>query len=140
MSASPIRPSVPPTAATSPRKVLVVLKEYTGPADPGDPTQPSTFKIARETLVTAQRLLLDTRLNMFHQSIGSLTLLDDYRRWRDRVFLDELAKAETHGAASDDPVVTTSPSAKTKDADGRRSYTTAESDARRRVLRCVPTS
>jgi hypothetical protein len=30
-------------------KVLVVLKEYTGPADPGDPTQPSTFKIARET-------------------------------------------------------------------------------------------
>jgi hypothetical protein len=35
-------------------KVLVVLKEYTGPADPGDPTQPSTFKIARETLVTAQ--------------------------------------------------------------------------------------
>ena len=54
-------------------KVLVVLKEYTGPADPGDPTQPSTFKIARETLVTAQRLLLDTgNLNMFHQSIGSL--------------------------------------------------------------------
>jgi hypothetical protein len=82
-------------------KVLVVLKEYTGPADPGDPTQPSTFKIARETLVTAQRLLLDTgNLNMFHQSIGSLTLLDDYRRWRDRVFIDELAKAEANGAAS----------------------------------------
>ena len=79
-------------------KVLVVLKEYTGPADPGDPTQPSTFKIARETLVTAQRLLLDTgNLNMFHQSIGSLTLLDDYRRWRDRVFIDELAKAEAQG-------------------------------------------
>ena len=52
-------------------KVLVVLKEYTGPADPGDATQSSTFKIARETLVTAQRLLLDTgNLNMFHQSIG----------------------------------------------------------------------
>jgi hypothetical protein len=82
-------------------KVLVVLKEYTGPADPGEPTQPSTFKIARETLVTAQRLLLDTgNLNMFHQSIGSLTLLDDYRRWRDRVFLDELAKAEANGVAS----------------------------------------
>ena len=74
-------------------KVLVVLKEYTGPADPGDQTQASTFKIARETLVTAQRLLLDTgNLNMFHQSIGSLTLLDDYRRWRDRVFIDELSK------------------------------------------------
>jgi len=57
-------------------KVLVTLKEYTGPADPSDPTQPSTFKIARETLITAQRLLLDTgNLTTFHQSIGSLTLL-----------------------------------------------------------------
>jgi hypothetical protein len=74
-------------------KVLVVLKEYTGPADPGDPTQPSTFKIARETLITAQRMLLDTgNLNMFHQSIGSLTLLDDYRRWRDRVSLTNFLK------------------------------------------------
>ena len=53
-------------------KVLVTLKEYTGPADPGDPTSPSTFKIARETLITAQRLLLDTgNLTTFHQSIGS---------------------------------------------------------------------
>ena len=89
-------------------KVLVVLKEYTGPADPSDPTQPSTFKIARETLITAQRLLLDTgNLNMFHQSIGSLTLLDDYRRWRDRVFIDELAKAEAQGQSLLPKVVTT---------------------------------
>ena len=57
--------------------------EYTGPADSRDSAQPSTFKVARETLITAQRLLLDTgNLNVFHQSIGSLTLLDDYRRWR----------------------------------------------------------
>jgi hypothetical protein len=28
-------------------KVLVTLREYTGPADPSDPTQPSTFKIAK---------------------------------------------------------------------------------------------
>ena len=64
-------------------KVLVTLKEYTGPADSRDSAQPSTFKVARETLITAQRLLLDTgNLNVFHQSIGSLTLLDDYRRWR----------------------------------------------------------
>ena len=81
-------------------KVLVSLKEYTGPADPTDTAAPSTFKIARETLLTAQRLLLDTgNLNVFHQSIGSLTLLDDYRRWRDRVFADELFKAEANGAA-----------------------------------------
>jgi len=82
-------------------KVLVNLKEYTGPADPAAPTSPSTFKVARETLLTAQRLLLDTgNLNVFHQSIGSLTLLDDYRRWRDRVFADELFKAEANGLAS----------------------------------------
>jgi len=57
-------------------KVLVTLREYTGPADSRDATQPSTFKVARETLITAQRLLLDTgNLNVFHQSIGSLTLL-----------------------------------------------------------------
>ena len=83
-------------------KVLVSLREYTGPADPNNTSAPSTFKIARETLMTAQRLLLDTgNLNMFHQSIGSLTLLDDYRRWRDRVFLDELAKCETRGQAGE---------------------------------------
>ncbi|WP_338442350.1 hypothetical protein VZG28_05095 [Synechococcus elongatus IITB4] len=83
-------------------KVLVTLREYTGPADPNDPTQPSTFKVSMETLMTAQRLLLDTgNLNVFHQSIGSLTLLDDYRRWRDRVFTGELLKAEAAGKSSD---------------------------------------
>jgi len=81
-------------------KVHVTLKEYTGPADPLNPASPSTFKVARETLVTAQRMLLDTgSLPVFHQSIGSLTLLDDYRRWRDRVFADELFKAEANGKA-----------------------------------------
>ena len=108
-------------------KVLVVLKEYTGPADPGDPTQPSTFKIARETLITAQRLLLDTgNLNMFHQSIGSLTLLDDYRRWRDRVFIDELAKAEANGVAGTTQGGYYFAGGKTKDSQGRVSYTSTE--------------
>jgi len=108
-------------------KVLVVLKEYTGPADPGDPTQPSTFKIARETLITAQRMLLDTgNLNMFHQSIGSLTLLDDYRRWRDRVFIDELSKAEANGQASTTQGGYYFAGNKAKDSSGRVSYSTTE--------------
>lgn len=108
-------------------KVLVVLKEYTGPADPGDPTQPSTFKIARETLVTAQRMLLDTgNLNMFHQSIGSLTLLDDYRRWRDRVFIDELAKAEANGPASGTQGGYFFPGGKTKNSSGQILYSLTE--------------
>jgi len=108
-------------------KVLVVLKEYTGPADPGDPTQPSTFKIARETLVTAQRLLLDTgNLNMFHQSIGSLTLLDDYRRWRDRVFIDELAKADANGQASSTQGGYYFPGNKAKNSSSQVTYSSAE--------------
>ena len=58
--------------------------------------------MAKETLITAQRLLLDTKnLAVFHQSIGSLTLLDDYRRWRDRVFINELLKCEALGESSD---------------------------------------
>lgn len=83
-------------------KVLVTLVEYTGPADPVDPSAPSTFKVARETLLTGQRVLLDYgSLEMFHQSIGSMTMLDDFRRWKDRVFSDELFKAESLGVASD---------------------------------------
>jgi len=82
-------------------RVFAPLRDSTGPADSRDTTQPSTFKVARETLITAQRLLLDTgNLNVFHQSIGSLTLLDDYRRWRDRVFANELLKAEAAGQSS----------------------------------------
>ena len=89
--------------------------------------RPSTFKIARETLVTAQRLLLDSgNLNMFHQSIGSLTLLDDYRRWRDRVFIDELSKAEANGAASTSQGGYYFAGGKTKDSSGRVSYSATE--------------
>lgn len=81
-------------------KVLVTLREYTGPASQEDPTKPASFVIARETLVTAQRLLYDrTQIGQFHASIGSLTMLDDYRRWRDRTFVGELMKAEAKGRA-----------------------------------------
>jgi len=96
-------------------KVLVTLKEYTGPADPIDPAAPSTFKVSRETLLTGQRLLLDYgNINMFHQSIGSMTMLDDYRRWKDRVFSDELFKAESNGASNDTRGGYYYPGAKTK--------------------------
>ena len=99
-------------------KVLVTLREYTGPADSRDTTQPSTFQVARETLITAQRLLLDTgNLNVFHQSIGSLTLLDDYRRWRDRVFANELLKAEACGMATQEQGGYYLPGGKEKGAD-----------------------
>ena len=84
------------------QKVNVTLREYTGPADPSDADSASTFKISKENIMTAQRLLIDTgNLGVFHQSIGSLTLLDDYRRWRDRVFILEIYKAYSRGKAYD---------------------------------------
>ena len=113
-------------------KVLVSLREYTGPADPNNTNLPSTFKIARETLMTAQRLLLDTgNLNMFHQSIGSLTLLDDYRRWRDRVFLDELFKSESRGQSGDTQGGYYYPNDHTKTGVTVSTYTAAEYAAER---------
>ena len=82
-------------------KVLVTLNEYTGPADPTDPDAPSSFRVSVENLMTAQRLLLDqSNLGVFHNSIGSLTLLQDYRQWRDRVFLLELYKSYSRGQSS----------------------------------------
>lgn len=63
---------------------------------------------------------------MFHQSIGSLTLLDDYRRWRDRVFIDELAKAEANGAASSSQGGYYFAGGKIKDSQGRIDYTATE--------------
>lgn len=85
------------------QKVNVTLREYTGPADPSDPETPASFKVSKENIMTAQRLLVDTgSLGVFHQSIGSLTLLDDYRRWRDRVHINELYKAYAQGPASNE--------------------------------------
>jgi hypothetical protein len=85
------------------QKVNVSLREYTGPADPLDPDAPSTFKVSKENIMTAQRLLIDTgSLGVFHNSIGSLTLLDDYRRWRDRVHINELYKAYANGKSDGD--------------------------------------
>lgn len=74
-------------------KVLVTLDEYTGPADPSDPSQPSTFQIPMQSLIKAQRSLYQIGVQGFHESIGSLNLLDDYRRWRDRVWINEALKS-----------------------------------------------
>lgn len=82
------------------QKVNVLLEEFTGPADPNNPNEPASFKVSRQNLMTAQRMMLDTNnLTVFHNSIGSMSLLDDYRRWRDRVFINELYKAYSRGKA-----------------------------------------
>jgi hypothetical protein len=70
--------------------VNLVLQEYTGPSTSSG--QASTFKIALQDALYAQRRLFDTgNMQAFHDSIGSTRLLDDYKRWRDRVIINELA-------------------------------------------------
>lgn len=74
-------------------KVQVTLDEFTGPADPTDPTLPSTFQIPMQSVIKAQRQIYSIGVPGFHESIGSLNLLDDYRRWRDRVWINEALKS-----------------------------------------------
>ena len=65
-------------------KVTLVLKEYTGPADESDPNTPSTFQIPLRTIIVAQRNLWQYGQRAFHESIGSLNLLRDFRKWHIR--------------------------------------------------------
>lgn len=74
-------------------KVILSLKEYTGPADPSDPNAPSTFQIPLRTILTAQRQLWEYGQRAFHDSIGSSNLLQDFRRWEDRLYCNELLKS-----------------------------------------------
>lgn len=81
--------------------VYIHLKEYTGPAASDNVSAPASFQIPLQKILFGQRVLWgqtalapgQDRIQQFHDSIGSITLLDDYRRWRDRVFINELLKS-----------------------------------------------
>lgn len=73
-------------------KVILTLKEYTGPGDENDPNSPSTFQIPLRKILTAQRALWEYGQRAFHDSIGSSNLLQDFRRWEDRLYCNELLK------------------------------------------------
>lgn len=73
-------------------KVIMTLREYTGPSDSSNPNAPSTFQIPLQTIMTAQRKLWEFGQQAFHDSIGSSNLLDDFRRWEDRVYIGEMLK------------------------------------------------
>jgi hypothetical protein len=78
------------------------LDEFTGPAsgNPLDPTEPGNLKIPVHSIITAQRMLYDLgNPAAFHQSIGSLTLIRDYRKFQDRVYINRLLEASTLGVA-----------------------------------------
>lgn len=83
-------------------KVMVTINEVTGPSkgDPNDPNAPGNLTLDYETIQLAQRMLYDPAAfdnpnlsYQFHQSIGSLTLLDDYQRWKDRVYINSLLQS-----------------------------------------------
>lgn len=83
-------------------KVMVTIDEYTGPSkgDPNDPTAPGNLVLSEENIKLAQRFLYDPTAfdnpalaYQFHQSIGSLTLLDDYQRWQDRAYINLLLQS-----------------------------------------------
>lgn len=83
-------------------KVLITIDEYTGPSkgDPNNPNSPGNLRLSYEKIKLAQRFLYDSQqfdnpalVHQFHQSIGSLTLFDDYSRWMDRVYANTLLQS-----------------------------------------------
>jgi hypothetical protein len=74
------------------KKINLVLEEYTGPSAADDPDAPANLTISQQQLMKARRMLYDRNIPGFHESIGSLTLLDDFRRWEDRVYINQLLK------------------------------------------------
>ncbi|UBF29848.1 hypothetical protein K9N68_37190 (plasmid) [Kovacikia minuta CCNUW1] len=83
-------------------KIIVTLDEFTGPSAGSDnPNDPGNLKIPIHNLITAQRLLYDmNNAQAFHQSIGSLTLVRDFRKWQDRVYINRLLTVTALGSAS----------------------------------------
>jgi hypothetical protein len=86
-------------------KVLIRIAEYTGPGggDPTNPDKPGHLALSRKRIETAMRNLWGTgqfsdpfdlyMQPVFHESIGAVTLLDDYRRWQDRVYQSLLMRS-----------------------------------------------
>jgi hypothetical protein len=74
-------------------KIILSLTEYTGPADDDDPNTPSTFQIPLRVILTAQRALWQYGQRAFHDSIGSANLLQDFRKWEDRLYCNEMLKS-----------------------------------------------
>lgn len=75
------------------RKINLILEEYTGPNAADDPLAAANLTISNQQLIKARRMLYERNIPGFHQSIGSLTLLDDFRRWEDRVYIQKLLES-----------------------------------------------
>lgn len=85
-------------------EIYLDINEYTGPGggDINDPTKPGNVRLSYENIMLQQRNIYDinvfndpTRRHAFHQSIGSETLLDDYQRYMDRLYINEAMLSTT---------------------------------------------
>jgi len=77
-------------------EVMLTLREFTGPTsgDPNNVNEPGTLRIPLRELIQAQRNLYDmASADAFHDSIGSRTLFEDYRRWQDAVYINRALSA-----------------------------------------------
>lgn len=83
-------------------KLTLTLNEYTGPsAGATNPSAPGNLKIPVAAIIKAQRFLYDLgNPAAFHESIGSTTLLRDYKKWKDRTYINRLLTAANLGIAS----------------------------------------
>lgn len=83
-------------------KVILELKEFTGPsAGASNPNAPGNLTIPVSAIIKAQRYLYDLgNPAAFHDSIGSTTLLRDYKKWKDRTYINRLLTAANLGMAS----------------------------------------
>lgn len=70
------------------------MREFTGPSDPTDANSPGTFQIPLQRIISAQRKLWELGQRAFHDSLGSSNLLDDFLRWEDRIYVNELLKTQ----------------------------------------------
>jgi hypothetical protein len=76
--------------------VYIEVNEHTGPASSTDVTQPGHMTFAIENLMKSQKQIWDrTQIDPlttpdFHQSVGSDLLLDDWRRYQDRIYINRL--------------------------------------------------
>lgn len=77
-------------------KVIATLREYTGPNAAGGNagSQASTFKIPVARILKAQRALWQYGVPAFHQSIGSMTLFRDFRKWEDRAYIQRMMESK----------------------------------------------
>ncbi len=89
--------------------IFISLTEYTGPNDPNG--NASSLHVTKEDMLFARSNLYDSgNLQVFHNSIGSENLADNYQAWQESVILQELLSSTNKynpGGTTDNAVYAT---------------------------------